>query len=231
MEDFEDIERKSEQLISSLDEHQRSCRIIRKAEEDAKYQFFKTLFLKQYVSEFMTDGKVPNEAQLTSEQKSVVVRASLRNMSKPPFIWFTMNPRFDVPFEKIKKLAESFVKKKAVTKYFYTFEVISEEHRHIHMHIVIEYACRPWDMLRAIKRHFVEVTNVNNTEILHIDYIREELIEQKINYMLGDKEEDKLPDVVHTREWRILNNLPPYYESSPTFPCRATPLLASKNID
>lgn len=218
-------------LLKRLDEDEKDALVIRRAKRDAKYQFYKTLFLRSFVQDFMDDGKVPDEAKLTVDEKLIIQKQVLRNSTKPPYIFLTVSPRPDITLNVFKNCIEKFIMKKFIKEYAYVYEVRDCQngiYTGLHSHILCRYVCRPYDFLRASKTAFKNVCNVNHSDILNVKYILEELLPDKISYMLGNKKKSKERGVELSRAYRQENDMPEIFESSPPFPCRATPSSSLK---
>lgn len=218
-----DYEKLCDGILKRIDDEEKDSLVIQRAKRDAKYQFYKTLFLRSFVQDFMDDGKVPDEARLTQEDKRIIQKQALRNATKPPYVFLTVSPRPDVDLETFKKAIEKFIQRKMISRYAYVYEVRNCEngvYTGLHAHLMTRYMCRPHDYMRGAKSTFKHVCDVNNSEILNIKYIPEEVVSEKIDYILGNKKKSKEKGVVFSREYRTANNLIEIYESNPPLSCR-----------
>jgi hypothetical protein len=77
-------------------------------------------------------------------------------------------------------------------------------------------------MKTSAQKLFNSVCDTKNYNCFCIKYVDETLLPQKIEYSLGKKTPQKMKGVDATKQWRILNNEPDFYESSPPLTCRAT---------
>lgn len=219
----------ADELMGKIDDDEEDIKIIAKAKRDAKYQFYKTLFLRSFVQDFMSDGKVPDEAILTLEDQQIITRQALRNTTKSPYAFVTFNiDEKKCNLEVLQKTLIIFLKTKAIKEYAYVFEIRACENSQftgLHAHVLLRYTCRPWDLHRSAKTKFKNLMNVDNHSCLNIKYIAELLLPDKINYMLGGKKQSKQKGVELSREYRALHNLEEIYDSCPPLPCRATPQI------
>lgn len=229
--DILDMERKSNEIFALFENKETDEKIIQKARKDALYQFYKTLFLREYVTNFQETGETPLNHLETEEMKKLVYSSANRLITKPPFAFITVNPRPDVTFEQFDKLVKKFVNRKIIQKYRYVYEIRNEKFEGMHTHILVEYICRPFDLKRNCKSTFKNICMFNNPEILNIKYINESIIPDKMMYQDGEKKSEKMNAVYHTREWRVMNNIESVYESTPPFSCRGAQKTSVLSVD
>ena len=203
--------------------------VINRAYNDACYQFYKTLFTREFVRQYMEDGKVPIEPD--NKKQLAYIESSIQNtITKPPYILLTVNPRLDVPLSSLIKKIKKFAKRKIVFKYAYVYEVRDVD-KGLHCHMLLQYTCKPYDFKRSAKSTFKDICDVSNPSILNIKYVNECDLESKYNYLLGDKKEKKQKGVEATKAYRIKNKLQLIYESRPPLPCRPAVLSNIENVD
>lgn len=195
--------------------------IIKKAYNDALYQYAKTQFLRHFVADFMENGKIPSEIK-DPKYLEIMDKNYERISSKPPYYFITLNPKPGVSFEDFAKLVEKQISKKGVRHYMYVYEIRNADFGGLHCHMLLETSIRPYDFKRSLKNTFKNVMIVDNPEILNIKNIQYDIVMDKVNYMLGQKKDSKQKGVELTEIWRGQCKILPYYESSPPFPCRAT---------
>lgn len=200
----------------------------KKAYSDAYLQFYKTIYLRSMVGQFMTDGIVPN-IDIDPTMKKLIDYQINQTITKPPFLMVTINPRPDVILNDLKKSILKFVSKKSVIQYFYVYEVRNEDGG-LHCHVILKYEIKPYDFKRSAKNTFKNICDSSNPSCLNFRFIEEELLDSKINYLLGNKRERKLKGVEHSIAYRKKYNLEDYYESSPPLPCRTTQTITVEEI-
>lgn len=189
-----------------------------KAYTEAVHMFYKQLFTRQLVSNFMETGEtphLPNDPTL----RAIAERASENISSKPPYILLTVNPREDIKLNELKSKVEKYVGRSIVTSFAYVYEVRDVDSG-LHCHILFQYKGKPYDVKRCTKNTFKNITNVDNPHCLNFKYVEEANLFDKYQYLLGNKTEKKLKSVNATKLYRLTNNLQPIYESNPTLPCR-----------
>ncbi len=130
------------------------------------------------------------------------------------FTWITVSIKPSASCKSFVKDAAAFAKKKYVDKFFYVFEQRGEREETqgygVHLHMVASYRKMIYlnEFERNIHRHFAEYAVDKAIWIKHIIH---EFIEDKVNYMCGDKFDTKLGKVSQDRIWRIKNHLQDYY--------------------
>lgn len=189
--------------------------------EKAQDKFLKTLLLRSYVSDFMSEGKTPTEYQ-DADVRQAIEKQKTNVLVKSPFVLLTVNPRPTVSLKELQKSMSKFLNKKWLKGYFYVYEVRKADYSGLHCHILYQYNSRPYDMQKSVKTHFAKICDANNPNILNIKFIPEDILNDKVAYLLGNKKDKKQPGVIATVQYRTTNNISQYYDSSPLLPCRAT---------
>lgn len=207
--------------------------VLKKAEKDALYGFYKSLFMRQYITDFMTDGKTPLEHLESNSQKVIIDRAMNAVQSKSNYCFLTVNAYPHISQDILTKSVNKFVNRKGiVSSYFYVYEVRKPNYDGLHCHIIFYRKGKPNDIKRGAQSTFKDICNVSHPEILNIKYPSEDIIQDKISYLLGEKKESKQKGVEATIAYRTEYNLCPYYESTPPLPCRgAEKILNTPNVD
>ena len=193
---------------------------IKQAYKEAYLQFYKSLFSRQFVSDFMNTGEVPYEP-VNNEYRELIDKARDAVLTKPPYILLTINPRPDIKLLDFMKKVEKFVKRKMISHYMYCYEVRNEEGG-IHCHMLVRYVSKPYDFKRGAKSTFKDICEVNNPQILNFRYITDEQLPDKIKYISGDKADKKQDSVQATKTFRNKHNLQDLYHSTPILSCRGT---------
>lgn len=198
-------------------------KLIQKAYDEAAVSFYKKMFQATMYANFAEYGTVPEET--TNPKFMQLIEDSLnRTMSKPPYMFITINPTSDVSLSRLRKKVEKFANRRIIANYFYTYEV-REENKGLHVHMIVRYQnVRPYDFKLACKNTFKSVCDANNPHCLNLKQISEDVVQDKVNYLLGHKQDSKTPGVEASKKYRKDNDLEQFYDSSPPFPCRATQL-------
>lgn len=204
-------------------------RVSEEAYWEAQKQFLKTAYLRQMVCD-LAEGKIEDYAKLPAKQLQMLQQQCDNMSSKSPYWFITVNPRSDIELSQFQKTIEKLLKKKCITNYAMAYEVRKKEgktFKGLHCHIVLSHNIKPYDFKRSVKNTVKHITNVNNPEILNFKNLpTQEIVQEKILYITGNKSDKKQKGVAITKEWRKLNNLDEIYESNPPLPCR----VAKKTI-
>lgn len=193
---------------------------IKKAYTDALYQFYKTMFLRDMVSNVAERGVFPIKSDLTMI-RDVHERTTDRLTSKPPYMLITVNVKTDIKLSLLMKKVEKFVKKKTITSYAYCYEVRNSSGG-LHCHLLVHYTPKPYDFKRSTKNTFKHLCDVNNPSCLNFKFVEEDNLLSKYKYINGEKSDKKNASVLASAKYREENKLSQIYESSPPLPCRAT---------
>lgn len=199
--------------------------LLKKAESEALHAFYKSMFLRQYIGDFMTEGITPLDGSESNAQKVIIDRARNAVVTKPPFALITINPYPVITLDELTKAVNKFKKRKIIDAYAYVYEVRKEDFTGLHCHMIVKYNCKPYDLKRNVKSTFKNVCDESNPSILNIKYIEEQNLYSKLQYIKGNKKDAKMPGVTATKEYRFQNNLCELYESTPPIPCRGAELL------
>lgn len=215
----------AEMVMSLKTKSKRFDTINTKAYDDAMYQFLKTAYLRSFVADF-AEGKLPDELKNIDNKfiKRLDKEAS-RLSSKPPYMFITVNPRKEITLSELKKAVEKCVSKRVIKDYHYCYEVRKKEEKNfvgLHCHILVympEYV--PYQFKRSVKNTFKHICDANNPNILNFKFIPNiEVFNEKIKYLQGNKQNDKLKGVELSKEYRRLNKLEDLYSNHPSLPCR-----------
>lgn len=214
----ETILREVEERVQSL-RRLEDQKILIKAQDGAKQMLFQRACLNEYFQTFQETGDLPIVAN--GEVKQIMEAQCKKLSSKPPFCLITINPRSDITLPVLKKTVEKFLKKKTIPQWFQVYEVRKGE-TGLHAHILLRYTPTPFAFKRGAQNTFKNVCDSKNSSILNFKFIQENILLDKINYMLGEKKDSKLKGVKDTILYRKKHSLPKYEESSPPLTCRAT---------
>jgi hypothetical protein len=194
--------------------------VIDKAYKDAVYDFYKTMFKRQMVIDYMKDGTLPEETKDPKQQR-LLTELFANTQQKPPYVLITVNPRPGVEFKEFEKVINKVIKKKAIKMYMYVYEV-RDENKGLHCHIIAYYDCRPFDLKKGLQNTCKSICDISNPSILNLKYLQPDIVPAKVQYLLGEKADRKQSGVKHTIEYRKQHNINPVYESDPPLPCRDT---------
>lgn len=195
-----------------------------RAYKDSTYQFYKSMYLKTHISNFMDDGTMPCLPK-TPMMMALVEQARDAVNTKPPFMLVTVNVRDGVSYTDLKKYVEKFVRNRSVSKYFYTYEVRKADGEGLHCHILVQYTIKPSDFRRSARSTFKHVCKSDNPSILNFKFVDEDKLASKVSYLLLDKSDKKKKSVAIIKSWRTETKIPEFVESNPPLPCRVTQLL------
>lgn len=218
----------ADKMLKSLEVKKREIQLNPELEllgyKQATVAFWKALYSRQMMTDFMESGKVPYEPN-DKQRMEYINNARNALMSKPIHALITVNPKPGITLCELQKKLEKYISRKFIDGYIYCYEVRKEDHTGLHCHILLKYNCRPYDLKRNTKNTFKTLCDSNNPKILNIKYIEEDLLKSKIEYILGNKQDSKKDGVKASIEYREQNNLSPYYESTPPLPCRGAEYL------
>lgn len=209
----------------TISEHEKQV-IITKAYKDSLYTFYKTLFQRQMVQDFMNEEKVP-VVPTDLNMRQYVEKAISNQSIKPPYILITVNAYPDLDFEQLKKKVEKFVNRRFVSAFIYAYEVRKEDLTGLHCHMLIHYNCKPHDVKRNAKSTFKDCCNVKDDRILNFKFVNPDNLQSKIEYVKGVKKDAKMKAMDYTHKFQAEHILQPYYESTPQLPCRGAEEIAN----
>lgn len=185
-------------------------KVAERAYKEALLQFYKTIYLRQMVEDFMSDGTIPLEIVCPTKRAMIDRRAS-SCITKPPFCMITINPRPGTTLEELQNKVEKFVSRKMILDYLYAYEVRNAAGG-LHCHVIVRYQSKPYDLKRGTKSTFKNICDSNNPQILNFRWIEEADLPAKIQYIQGRKQDKKMKGVKHTEAYRLENNLQPLYQ-------------------
>lgn len=195
--------------------------INKKAYAKALSGFLETAYKREFVRQLAEDGTLPYIPK-DPKMRTLLENQANAISTKPPYIFLTINPQSDVTLLQLSKVVKKLLRKKTISHYFFAYEV-RKENEGLHCHILLEYRnVKPYDFKRGVKSTCKHICDSSNPHCLNFKFIDHDTLPSKIEYLLGDKKDKKLAGVKHSETYRKANNLQPYYESSPPFPCRAT---------
>lgn len=192
---------------------------ISKIYKKSATKLLEKIIYAKMVDDYYNTGKVPFHT--TNEKINTIIDETYNKYAtKPPYWFITINPRPDVMLDEFKKKIEKITKKVTVKEYFYVYEVRKQDHSGLHCHMIVRTTDRPYNFKRGIKNTVKSICDVENSCILNFKNIVEDVIRDKIDYMLGQKKNSKMAGVLATVAYRKENLLNDYYESATPFTCR-----------
>lgn len=204
--------------------------IMKKAAAEAYHQFYKTAILRQSVLEFMTEGKTPFNGTENEEVHRLMLEQYKTNSTKSPYWLITINPKPGTELEDLDKVVAKILRKKTIQSFAFVYEIRKKEddiYTGLHCHILVYQTLPSHDFKRGVQNTCKHICQSKNPNILNFKNVPEDAVQQKIEYLLGNKTDKKELGVALTMEWREANEIPPILESDPPLPCRVTqtPLL------
>ncbi len=148
-----------------------------------------------------------------------------RKRPKPSYVFITLNLKDDLFFPSFIQRISKSVLKKWIVWYVYAFEQRSQsgpEYGGYHVHMLINRGQKSPSLVKnEFKTTFRQLIATDNPHCLNFKFIDYSVIDQKIDYILGEKQSKKLALVDRDREMRKFFLLDDHYcsESSPC-PCR-----------
>lgn len=234
--DCEFNEREFDSHIKHLDERQKIEEYRRdtlnRSYFKALARFSETAFLRNMVANFMEDGTLPPEFKGHPNYINIMDSEYKRNSTKSPYWLVTISVKPGITFPELAKAVEKQVNKKIIKSYFYVYEVrhLPDEKRALfeglHCHMIIHSHTRPYDFKKTTKNTFKDLCDINNPEIMNFKNIAEDILPDKISYLLGEKKDSKLKGVELTKAFRVRLDIENFYDSNPKLPCRV-----AKQID
>jgi hypothetical protein len=139
-------------------------------------------------------------------------------------LWITFNPQPDVTFQDFFNQSQNFIKKKWVISAIWVIEQrgqsIEELGKGYHAHFLVwrQPDKRPNQVIKETKSHFRKFCNAESHSCLRIENCKEQDIEYRKNYMLGEKKfkegDDKHLKQYYDVKWRQLIGEPSYYSKN-----------------
>lgn len=199
---------------------------IAKAYKKATIKAYEKLMTQHLFDTFKEEGYLPSLENMPEDVKTMINTVHNRYSTKPPYFLVTINPRSTTTLEDLTKAIKKFTSKTTIKEFIYVYEVRKADYTGLHCHLLLRTTCRPYEFKRSAKNTFKHICDSTNSHILNFKNITEELLPEKISYLLGQKQEKKQSGVKITELYRLDNNLLPFYESNPPLPCRVTQKIA-----
>lgn len=197
---------------------------LRTVEKKAQEKFIEQVLLKHYSENFANSGEMPTDVEDVKEITLAADKVSERYNRKPRNCLLTVNPKPGVSLDELKGLMLKLISKSYIDRYLYVYEVRKADYTGLHVHMVCTYTGRPNNFQRGIKSLFRRVCDVDNSSILNFKFLPDELVSEKLDYLLGKKQKKKQVGVQASIAFRKDKDLQPHYESDPPLSCRVTQL-------
>lgn len=164
------------------------------------------------------EGKIPNAKLIT------IYEGYKKNIDNKfgNVLFITINPRPDVPLNEFIKTMDKFKSKVWIEDYIYVYEqrgtTEEESGKGFHAHILIwkPDSKKSHEVIRETKNTFKKVCSIENPSILNIKNCKDEDIEKRKNYMLGQKNIETDPTKQIKQEidllWRRRLKIDEYYK-------------------
>lgn len=187
--------------VDNKEEIDKGVHMITRDREEKNRNFVKDfrerLMLTNHYNRCDEEGK-PYE----SDYKTIIDQETNSRTTKPPYILLTVNVKPGITYELLKQVVDKFIKKKCIVAYYGCYEVRKENFDGLHCHILIHYSGRPYNINRSIRSHFKKVCDTTNNSCCNVKYIAEELLQEKVGYINGVKQNKKLPAVGFSDAWK-----------------------------
>ncbi len=135
--------------------------------------------------------------------------------TKPPYLFITINAKSEITNTNFIKAIFKMLSKKWLTSYIGAFEFYGTElDKHTHFHMLVNRKSKiPSEVIRELKRSVYQICDTENPHIFNVKYLQNEeaVLQQKVNYILGIKKEEKNESVELNSISRKKYGLKPYY--------------------
>lgn len=202
------------QIIGEL--HDIKLKAIKTAIKDKYTQYYKKLIDEELYEHF--PGYCANELRNLHKLKVKADNITDVKQGNNSHCFFTVNFKPDSQdFENIEEVMNDFTSKSKFVKddFIYSIEQRSEELESAgsgaHVHILFKKGDNaPSKIQRAFKTKFFD-KYVGNPAHLDYRYITSDKVEEKVKYILGVKQKEKLPKVFVDREHRVKVGVKDFY--------------------
>ena len=188
--------------------------------DECKMNAIKKVFTKIYADKILQE--IQDNQFSDKEILSVYHEYRLKNSNKlGNVLWITFNPAPNINFEDFKSQCDKFVNKKWVFECIWVIEqrgkTLDELGNGFHAHFLIwrQPDKRPNQIVSETKTHFKNYCDVEKWQCLNIQNCKEDHIDNRKNYMLGEKKlqenDDKYLKQMMDIKWRELIKEPTHY--------------------
>lgn len=166
---------------------------------------------------FLTEQFLLTEEEnpLTSQEleEKINLGKNGQNLNSLDYVWVTVNPRKEVSLQDLLKNVHKMYKKVWIEKALYIFEIGATKHNHSHGIIQFKPGMSKAKIIQQLANSVKSITNTEINNCFCVRFVTQEQAKKNINYMLGQKQQEKMQAVKDTLEWRVQNNILPYYTS------------------
>lgn len=146
----------------------------------------------------------------TSSQDSLAKSTPSQKHDLAYYVWITVNPKKGVTLDELQKKVQKMYSKKWIQSYMYVYE-IGEKGNH-HSHGLIKTAQRRDKVKAQLANSVKDITTVTNEHCFCIRFLTDlAVVQDKIWYMTGEKQDKKLHAVEETKKWRTENGIADTY--------------------
>lgn len=153
-----------------------------------------------------------------AQEKKLMTAKAHNNL----FLFITVNPKPDTPFEEFKKKMEKLAKRNIFTNALYVYEQRGKTEEdagkgfHCHMLCQRNLNYKPTKVVSCIRNTCKSLCNVKDSRVLNIQLIGEEFMKDKRAYILGHNKTGEGKSVKQDIDtyWRKKNNLNPVYNDA-----------------
>lgn len=188
--------------------------------KDLRRRKFRKILSQQYTLETLGDYyKNMKKIECTNAEK---LKLQTAKAHKNLYLFITINPKPEIKFDVFHKKMEKLVNRNIFKKGMYVLEqrgtTIEDAGKGFHCHMLctrnLDY--KPCKVSACIRNTCKTLCNANDRRVLNIQFIGEEFMEDKRNYVLGhnktgEGKSEKQDMDVH---WRKKNNLKLYYNDA-----------------
>lgn len=207
---------------------------IKQAIKDKYTQYYKRLIDEEQY-QFLPSYCAPDLRKL-HKLKTTVDNITDVKQGSNPYAFYTVNfrPEYDDKIEEIDDVMKDFTQKckyLSEQKYAYTIEQRSEDDdtKGIHCHIIFEKGKNPPSKLqRAFKNKFFD-KYVGTNACLDYKYISEDKFKDKLEYIMGIKQKDKMAKVHQDRRLRKQKGIGQYYTNGYEDQCKK--IITEHNLE
>lgn len=191
--------------------------------DECKLQAVKKVFTKIYADKILQE--IQNNQFSDTEILNVYHEYRLKNADKlGNVLWITFNPQPSITYQDFFTQSQKFVSKKWINECIWVIEqrgkTLDELGKGFHAHFLIwrQPNKRPNQIISETKKHFKNFCDVEHWRCLNIQNCKEDHIDNRKNYMLGEKKLDDTDDKYLKQQmdikWRQLIDEPTHYSKN-----------------
>lgn len=133
--------------------------------------------------------------------------------------WLTISPKLDVQLDVLKKILAKYSSRSIIKKYIYVIEQRGSDEAHcgdgIHAHLLLERNLKypPNKFIKNSKNSFKKILDVKKEQFFYYFWLQHSFLTDKIDYMLGKKNESKHLKQTFDLVFREKNDIKKYYSN------------------